>query len=548
MTDTTTTPAVSTAAVEEPPEFPIVWSDPADRERSWAHDEMHSPFCLTPLSQDYTAMIGIGFDYRYERLDVPISMKSKAFNGYLYFSWKTLGPESDEEAISQQYVVNCRVHTPLAIDYWARAVPELRQLYGWITSVEVETLSSQDLAKAWDGAWDRSQRAWAIHFYAITGPYQVMDDLADLYESVIEKPPPGEAMRLIGGAIDELVAVDAGLGRLAGLASTSPALADAIRSRPAPSFEELATHPGGEAFVSELRGFLAEHGHLGQSFDDLALASWGEEPEMLLAEVAKRIELPIEPAMERAARLAHEAERLADGVRQRLADQPERLAEFERLLGLARQVGPLTEGHNYWIDRMVQARLRAFALRVGARLTRDGVIERPEDVLYLRRAEVPDLLRTPVDRRDVVAQRTAEHQHWGTIKPPPKLGKPNDAEPSGRFGGARYAKEDEAIVRGTGASAGMVSGPARVVLGPDDFGRVRPGDIIVAPSSNPSWVLLFSIAGGLVTNTGGVLCHAAVVARELDLPAVVGTGDATTRIADGQMLELDGTTGFVRLL
>ncbi len=86
------------------------------------------------------------------------------------------------------------------------------------------------------------------------------------------------------------------------------------------------------------------------------------------------------------------------------------------------------------------------------------------------------------------------------------------------------------------------------MLGPEDFGRVQPGDIIIAPSSNPSWVPLFSIAGGLVTNTGGVLCHAAVVARELDLPAVVGTGDATTRIADGQMLELDGTTGFVRLL
>ncbi len=312
MTETTTTPAASPTTVEEPPEFPVVWSDPADRERSWAHDDMHSPFCLTPLSQDYTAMIGIGFDYRYERLEVPISMRAKTFNGYLYFSWMTLGPESEGEAISQQYVANCRLHTPLAVDYWARAVPELRQLYGWIASVDVETLPSQELAEAWEGAWERAQRAWAIHFYAITGPYQVMDDLADLYESVIEKPPPGEAMRLIGGTIDELVAVDAGLGRLAELAATSPAAREAIRSRPAPSFEELATLPGGEAFVSELRHFLAEHGHLGQGFDDLALASWGEEPEMLLAEVAKRIEHPIEPAMERAARLAHEAERLAD--------------------------------------------------------------------------------------------------------------------------------------------------------------------------------------------------------------------------------------------
>jgi pyruvate,water dikinase len=87
-----------------------------------------------------------------------------------------------------------------------------------------------------------------------------------------------------------------------------------------------------------------------------------------------------------------------------------------------------------------------------------------------------------------------------------------------------------------------------VTLAPDDFGRIMPGDIIVCPSSNPSWVPVFAIAGGLVTNTGGVLSHAAVVAREFGLPAVVGTHDATARIADGRTVEIDGTSGTVRLL
>ena len=99
-----------------------------------------------------------------------------------------------------------------------------------------------------------------------------------------------------------------------------------------------------------------------------------------------------------------------------------------------------------------------------------------------------------------------------------------------------------------GASAGVVTGTARVTLSPADFERIRPGDIIVCPSSNPSWVPVFAIAGGLVTNTGGVISHAAVVAREFGLPAVVGTVDATTRIADGRSVEIDGTRGTVRLL
>lgn len=543
-----TAPELTPLESEAPLDFPIVWSDPADVERTWELDDMHAPFCLAPLAWDYVEVIARGFAYRYDRLDIPIDMRAQVFNGYLYFSWQPLVPESEQAALFERYTGVKQEHTPRAVDYWERAVPELRELYDWIAGLAVDELSAEQLADAWEGAWERAQRAWSIHFYAITGPYQIMDDLADLYESVVEKAPPGEAMRLIQGTIDELVAVDAGMGRLTDLVAASPELAKAIGASPTPSLADLSALPGGARVASELRVFLDEHGHLGQGFDDLGLASWAEEPAMLLAVLAKRLEHPVEPAANRAARLAREADELADSFRARLADQPEKRAEFERLLTLARQIGRITETHNYWIDRMAQARLRTFSMRVGARLARVGIIEEGHDVLYLRRAEVPDLLRSPEDHRALVASRQADHERWRRLKPPAQVGKPSTEEPSGRFGGERFAKEDEAIVRGTGASAGIVSGTARIVLGPDDFGRVRPGDIIVAPSSNPSWVPLFTIAGGLVTNTGGVLSHAAVVAREFALPAVVGTGDATTRITDGQAVELDGTTGYVRLL
>ena len=536
-----TTPDAETA-------FPIVWSDPADVERTWELDDMHTPFCLAPLAWDYADLITGGFAYRYDRLDLPIDMRARVFNGYLYFSWQPLVPEAEQAALLERYVGVKREHTPLAVDYWERAVVELRGLYDWIDAIDVDDLSPDDLAAAWEGAWERGQRAWAIHFYAITGPYQIMDDLADLYESVVVDAPPGEALRLIQGSIDELVEVDRGIGRLTAVAAAAPDIAHAITARPAPSLDALAALPGGATFVEDLRAFLDVHGHLGQGFDDLALASWGEEPSMLLAEMAKRLEHPVEPASARSARLAQDADALADAFRARIADRPDTLAEFERLLALARQIGRITETHNYWIDRMAQARLRVLAIRVGTRLAREGTIEERHDVLYLRRSEVPDLVRAPRDARALIEARKADHERWRRITPPAKVGKPSTEEPSGRFGGERFAKEDEDVVRGTGGSAGIAKGPARVVLGPDDFERVRPGDIIIAPSSNPSWLPLFTIAGGLVTNTGGVLSHAAVVAREFDLPAVVGAADATTRIADGRLVELDGTTGYVRLL
>jgi pyruvate,water dikinase len=307
--------------------------------------------------------------------------------------------------------------------------------------------------------------------------------------------------------------------------------------------------PEAAELVASLEGFLGDHGHLGGSFDDLTSPTWAERPAMVLDDIARRLSNGGPRSEARREALLADAEALADGVRARLADRPDELARFEQVLADARAVGPLTEVHNYWIDRLVQALVRAFALRVGARLGGADVISDPDDIFYLRRTEVEQLLREPADRQATVTERRLEHEWQKTLIAPYRIGKPPDepAEPD-RFDGARFAPGADGTLRGTGASPGIGVGTARVVLGVADFGKVRPGDVIVAPSSNPSWIPLFTVAGGVLTNTGGVTCHAAVVAREFGLPAVVGLGDATTRIPDGALVELDGTTGHVRIL
>ena len=315
------------------------------------------------------------------------------------------------------------------------------------------------------------------------------------------------------------------------------------------SRSDLLDVDGGPAFVARLDAFLAKHGHLGQPCDDFAFPSWVEEPSLYLTELAKRIDRPATPAEERRTRLRGEADALAARTRERLADRPDDLARFERLLTLARDIGPLTEGHNYWIDRMAQSRLRQLSMRIGRRLARRARSSEPDDVLFLDRAEVAAVLVSPRDRRAVVAERRERHARQQELRPPTFVGKAPDRGPGRRpvRGAARRPRTPDEL-RGTGASAGVVRGTARVALGSEDFGRVQPGDIIVCPSSNPSWVPVFAIAGGLVTNTGGVIRHAAVVAREFGLPAVVGIANATMHIADGRLIEIDGRRGIVQLL
>ncbi len=530
-------------------QFPVEWLDPSDAEITWEWDDMHMPGALSALAGDYTWVIGAGMAYGHKRMGTPVEMRVRVWNGYAYYGLATDVPEAEQQAMWERRTVAARAAIRDADAYWhERAVPEVTAAYAWVAASPVETMPLGDLAGTWDEVWARISRCWAMHFYAIRGPYQVLDDLADLYESAIDAQTPGEALGLIGGGDHELQAVERDFEALAAVVRATPRLAERL-CEPGVTVEQLAAVPGAGHFMDALTSFLAAHGHLGQNFDDLTLPSWAEEPGLVLAELDKRIRTPgTTTAEERRARLANEADLLADRARTALAEDPDKLAHFEALLADARQVGHLTETHNYWIDRMAQASLRRFVVRVGQRLADAGAIEEPADIFHLHRDEVPDVLRGGGDRRALVADRRQDLARFAAIVPPRRVGKPAEDGGGDRFDGVRLTSSDPDELRGTGASVGIVRGPARVTLTQADFGAVLPGDIIVCPSSNPSWVPLFAIAGGLITNTGGVLSHAAVVAREFGLPAVVGTGDATTRIADGRLVELDGSSGIVRLL
>ena len=104
------------------------------------------------------------------------------------------------------------------------------------------------------------------------------------------------------------------------------------------------------------------------------------------------------------------------------------------------------------------------------------------------------------------------------------------------------------MLSGVAGSPGIARGLARVVLEPADPGALAPGDVLVAPNTDPSWTPLFMAAAGVVVNVGGQISHAIIVSRELGLPCVVSVTDATVRIPDGAMIEVDGTTGTVRIL
>jgi rifampicin phosphotransferase len=530
-------------------DFPVEWPDPADAELAWERDEMHHPFALPPLAMDVAVLtnedgLNAGFAY----FDAPIRTRTKPANGYLYVAPTYGVPDDEVPALLAGLRSRYRDFGSATTAYWSDALPELLAIYDQMRSLDVDGLPPEAVADGWREAWRGMARVWGIHFVIIRGAYRISEDLADLYASIVPDAPTGTGYRLIQGGVDVLFEVDSGLERLAAIAAGAPDVAAVLRRDPPASLDDLAAVTGGPSFLTELRAFLGVHGHLGQTYSDVSEPSWAEDPGRVLSELANRLEHPPERADERRRRLRVEADELAEGAILRLADRPVERAEFGRLLALAREIGPLTETHNYWIDRMSHARLRTLATRVGRRLVRDGTIGVADDVLFLHRDEISDLLIAPRPMSPTVEERRAEFTRQQAITPPRAIGRVDGdrASVAARPDGAAIPPLVE--LRGTGASAGVVRGPARVTLTPEDFDRIGRGDIIVCPATNPTWVPVFAIAAGLVTNTGGILAHAAVVAREFGLPAVVGVAGATLRIPDGRVIEIDGTAGTVRLL
>jgi pyruvate,water dikinase len=243
-----------------------------------------------------------------------------------------------------------------------------------------------------------------------------------------------------------------------------------------------------------------------------------------------------------------ERERLVAEARRSLDGYPAPVrAEFEFLLAAAQQAVVLSEDHNFWIDARAMYQVRRVFLEFGRRLAAAGVIEETKDVFALTLDELRETARElpRIDRHALVAERRAEMERFRSISPPEQLG---HRPPNGRAGRLSQPATERGILQGHAGSSGIARGQARVVRTLAEAGKLRPGDILVAETLSSSWTPLFATVAAVVTDTGGILSHAAVVAREYRIPAVLGTDAATSLLRDGQLLEVDGDRGTIRLI
>ena len=363
--------------------------------------------------------------------------------------------------------------------------------------------------------------------------------------------------------------------------STEPAralhqLAEMAQSRPAvrkllDQADELTVELLGsvdEDFAGAFDSYLHVYASraLGYTIAEPTLA---ELPALVLGMVRGQIERGYDPEEERAASARKRAMAAAE-ARTMLAGRPGAQERFDHLMARAERAYPVREDNEFYTMSTPFALMRYAVLEIGRRLAERGIISSTDDVMFLELDVARSSLFAEVDHKKLIERRKGERA-WAELNPgPPYYGVPQPPPSSLDFlpADARLPMESmlwsfeaimaigessqeraasESKLRGIGASAGRYTGRVRVIMDESQFDRLQPGDVLVCPITSPVWSVLFPTIGALVTDTGGVLSHPAIIAREYQLPAVVATGNATSMLEDGQSVTVDGLAGTVEI-
>jgi pyruvate,water dikinase len=545
MSNTEVVQIVEPVRITVPPDFPVAWEQPDDARMFWQLERLHFADPMAAMDYAFMADAHLQLNWAFGQYGLPDRYHFRLFNHRWFYAIAPVdAPPEQLQAMSERGGANVsgaadRLET-LWNDEWQ---PEVRQHLAFWEAFDLAGADLATLLAHVDETVARFRRCWQIHFLQTLPVYVAMSSLEELCRDLFGDQSALGPYRLTQGLGNATFESGCALWRLSRRALATPAVRRILEERGAwevpTALEATAV---GRAFLGELRAYLDLWGKRGDKMG-ISYPSWIEDPSPAITQLKDYV-----------ARPDRDIE-----ARGRLSGYPAAVRErFETALRAAQIATVISEDHNYLIDFQCSYEVRRVLLELGARLAASGALDAQGDVFYLSPDElwVTAAALSAMVQRTVVAERRASIARARLVMAPRTLGTVPDGPPPddpvalavGKFFGAPPPPTTEpGVLRGHPGSPGRAHGPAKVIRSLAEAAKLRPGDVLVAESTAPSWTPLFATVAAVVTDTGGVLSHCAVVAREYGVPAVVGTATATELIRDGQILEVDGDAGLVRI-
>ncbi len=393
-------------------------------------------------------------------------------------------------------------------------------------------------------------------FEAVYGNHMESSGLAGIVAGILADAAtaagePGLVTHLMGAAGDVVSAqYSQALYQVARTVRSTPSLAAAFDAGVSGVLGRVADDPEATEFLSQFDGFISQHGHRGPNDWELSARTWENTPELALAAIdsMRRAEHDLDPSI-RLVRNTEQRQAAIAKIRPQLKGLDAR--NFDKAVASIPFWAQAREATRDRAIRFVNPLKQVFRELVRRAAERGGDPE-PTHVALLTREDLPRYLANPPSLMDTITERAALYKRYSAIEPPFFITSQDDVPTIEDMEANQTPPSAPAllgeVLTGQAGSSGVAIGQARVILDPSEADQLQPGEILVAPITDPAWTPLFLPAAAVVVNVGALMSHAVIVARELGIPCVVSVEGATERIKTGTVLEVDGTAGTVTLV
>ena len=545
---------------------PVEWKDEDEKKLHFWLDDLHCPQPVSPMWFDLGGW-WLTCGYMYRRFGVPFGKEwvAKTINGYL-MSAVVPRPADEEAELWSYYNMVMPVYADKFLDWWKRRyLPEILRNFEYLDTFPMDASSLAELMILLEEAIDIQERHWRLHWMLNLAQFQA----SITFESILLPMIGAEHKPLVGRILisDEDRNWDSvrDLWALKEKVKNRPSLTRAFDDNETADgvMRALAMSDEGRTLLEEIDRYKNEYGNKSMYAHEYIYPTWRENPTPIIE--ALRGYLISDYDYEKDVRQLRANRDAAINEMWSLVPSSTPQEDRDKLktaLDLALKMTPLTPDHHFYMDQGTYARMRLVLMGVGRKLVELGGLDQPDDVMFLKYEELRRLSAnlSTFDAKSLVKERRAAREKAFSLRPRLWAGTITDwslnGEPykqvlwdwPGIYERSKEAAPPAGSVKGLGASAGVYEGTARVVESAEQFDQVKKGDVLVCKMTSPSWVVLFTKIGGLITDSGGALSHPAVVSREFGIPAVVGTRLATQAIKTGQRVRVNGASGLVEIL